>query len=138
MYSNELIKKLLKDRNGTLARKFNNNVKYIDDVLNNEPFGRYVNVIYSTELEIKYTLYNTCSALYLYIHFRFDNTGKHNHRVCDDFNIPFLSGNIPISRPCLSRELYRTCSGYDDYLTRGQLLTSKFLVGWLVQAIRPI
>jgi hypothetical protein len=62
-YEAEFIQKILHE-NKPLAVAFNSTFRYIDDVLaiNNDQFHSYVDSIYPSELEIKYTTESSTSA----------------------------------------------------------------------------
>ena len=65
-YEYRYMKSLIKS-NILMARKFNNTMRYIDDllVLNNTNFNDAINDIYSPELQLKKTTENTTALSYL-------------------------------------------------------------------------
>ena len=138
-YEAEFVQYLLISKQKRLAQQFNFTYRYIDDVLslNNSKFSEYLEFIYPRELEIKETTETTSSASYLDCYLCLDN-GKLVTRLYDkrdDFNFPivnfpFLSSNIP-SSPAYGvyvsqlNRYARACSKYQDFIERGQLLTTR-------------
>jgi hypothetical protein len=86
---------------------FNSTFRYIDDVLsiNNDQFHSYVDSIYPSELDIKYTTESFTSASYLVVLLNIDIGGNLTTQLYDkgdDFNFaifsfPYTCSNIPIS-----------------------------------------
>ena len=138
-YEAEFIQKLLSSKRKTLAKSFNFTFRYIDKVLSlkNKHFGDNVNMIYPPELEIKDTTDTYFSASYLDLLLNIDTNGTFSTKLYDkrdDFsfpivNFPFLDSNIP-SSPAYGVYVSqlirysRACSHYQDFVTRGLLLTS--------------
>jgi hypothetical protein len=98
LYSCEVdfIQGLLKKNEKKLARSFNFNFRYIDDVLslNNSRFGDFVDRIYLIELEIKDTTHTYTSASYLDLHLEIDSEGRLRTKLYDkrdDFNFPIVN-----------------------------------------------
>ena len=105
-YEYKYMKKLIKT-NIIKARRFNNTMRYIDDllVLNNPSFEDAIKDIYPTELQLKKTTENVTALSYLDIPITLEN-GKYSTTLYDkrdsfQFNIinfPDMSSNIP-SKP---------------------------------------
>ena len=141
-YEAEFIQTLIKSGKRHLAKSFNFTYRYIDDVLsiNNPKFGDYIDFIYPVELEIKDTTDADHHASYLDLLMKYDNFHRLQVKLYDkrdDFNFnivnfPFLSSNIPqppaygVFVSQLVRYA-RASSLYEDFITRGQILTSKLL-----------
>jgi hypothetical protein len=106
-YNAEFIQKLLHEKNKPLALALNSTFRHIDDVfsINNYQFHSYVDSIYPSELEIKYSTESSNSASYLYVFLNIDAGRKLRTQVNakrDDFNFvivnfPFTCSNIPLS-----------------------------------------
>ena len=77
LYEADFIQGLLKKNEKKLARSFNFNFRYIDDVLSliNSRFDNFVDCIYHIELEIKDTTYTDRSDSYLDLHLGIDSKG---------------------------------------------------------------
>jgi hypothetical protein len=136
-YEADFIQKLLHEKNKPLAVAFNSTFKYIDNVLsiNNDQFHSYVDSIYLSELEIKDTTESSTSASYLE---NVDAGGKLTTQLYDKrdhfsltiVNFPYtcICSNIPLSPAYgvyisqLIRNA-RVCSIYDQFFSRGRLLT---------------
>ena len=142
-YEAEFVQKLLRDKNKKLAVSFNLTYRYIDDVLsiNNHNFHNCVHLIYPEELDIKDTTESDISASYLDILLNIDSNGRLTttlYDTRDDFNFaivnfPFLCSNTPLSPAYgvyISQLIRytRTCSAYENFLNRGQLLTKKLML----------
>ena len=142
-YEAEFIQRLLHEKKKSLAVAFNLTFRYIDDVLsiNNNQFHSYVDLIYPSELEIKDTTESSTSASYLDILIKIDADGKLTTQLYDkrdDFtffivNFPYLCSNIPLSPAYgvyISQLIRyaRACSPYDQFLSRGKLLTDKLML----------
>ena len=101
----DFIQGILKRSEKKLSRSFNFTFRYIDDVLslNNSKFGDFVDRIYPTELEIKYTTDTARCASYMDIYLEIDNeerlrTKHYDKRDYFNFfivNFPFIGSNIP-------------------------------------------
>ena len=107
--------------------------------LKNTKFVEYLEFIYPRELEIKETTETAASSSYLDCYLNIDN-GKPTTRIYDkrdDFNFPihnfpFLSSNIssaPAYGVYVSQLIRyaRACSNYQDFMERGEVLTTKLL-----------
>ena len=140
-YEAEFMQTLQRD-DKHLARKFNFTFRYIDDVmsLNNSKFNDFVHKIYPEELEIKDTTESTNAASYLDLYLELDIRHRLSIKIYDkrdDFtfpivNFPYLCSNIPKSPVYgvfISQLLRyaRGCTTYEDFTTRGKLLTTKLL-----------
>ena len=125
----------------SVAAKFSNTCRYIDDLLtlNNPDFQACIGQIYPPELELKKTTesHDRCSYLDL-------NISVLNSKFCTDLydkrdtfsfsivNFPHMDSNIP-SKPAygvvisqLVRYL-RICCNYQDFVYRSKLLTTRLL-----------
>ena len=101
------MKNLIKS-NIILAKKFNNTMRYIDDLLtlNNNQFDAAIKDIYPQELQLKKTTECATALSYLDVLITIDN-GRYSTAVFDKrgsftFNIvnfPHLSSNIPSKHP---------------------------------------
>ena len=106
--------------------------------MNNPPFGDYLHLIYTNEIEVKDTTDKQMSASYLDIHLEVGNVGRLKTKLYDkrdDFiflivNFPFISSNIP-AVPAYGVHIaysicdYRASAQYSDVLGRA---TAKLLV----------
>jgi hypothetical protein len=135
----EFIQKHLHEKNKPLVA-FNSTFRYIDDVLsiNNDQFHSYVDSIYPSELEIKDTTESSTSASYLDILLNIAASKKLTTQLYDKrddsnfafVNFPYICSTIPLS-PAYGvyiSQLIRyagACSTYDQFLSRGRLLTDK-------------
>ena len=90
-----------------MARKFNNTMRYIDDLLvtNNTGFGDAIRDIYPSELQLKKTTESTTALSYLDIlitieHGKYSTTlyDKRDSFQFDIVNFPDMGSNIP-SKP---------------------------------------
>ena len=141
-YEAEFMQKIRKSKDKNLVRSFNFTFRYIDDVLsvNNCMFADYLDEIYPPELEIKDTTESATTASYLDIRLIRETSGRLNTELYDkrdDFsfpivNFPFLCSNIP-SSPAYGVYVSqliryaRSCSKYDQFVTRSRQLTLKLL-----------
>ena len=140
-YEAEFLQSLYKSGSKTLARRFNNTYRYIDDLLSldNPAISQYLAHIYPDELEIKETTESSNSASYLDLLLHIDMNGLHTklYDKRDDFdfeiiNYPYLSSNIP-SAPAygvyVSQLLRycRACDSYEDFRIRHCALASKLV-----------
>ena len=135
-YMRDLIKTDL-----VLAKKFNNTMRYIDDLLtlNNATFHSVIADIYPSELQLKKTTECGTQLSYLDILITIEN-GKYSTAVYDkrdnfNFNIvnfPYLSSNIP-SGPAygvyISQlvRIGRICSNYTQFTWRHYKLTQRLI-----------
>jgi hypothetical protein len=113
---------------------FNSTFRYIDDVLsiNNDQFHSYVDSIYPSELEIKDTTESSTSASYLDVLLNIDAGEKLTTQLYDkleDFNavivnFPYISSAFGIYISQLI-QYASACSTFDQFLSRGRLLTGK-------------
>jgi hypothetical protein len=128
------------------------NIKSVVRLINNDQFHSYVNstCIYHSKLEIKDTTESSTSASYfkLNVLLNIDVGGKlttqlYNKRDYFDFaivNFPYTCSNIPLS-PAYGVHVYifqliryaRFCSTYDQFLSRGRLLTDKLMLHVFLQ-----
>ena len=125
----------------SVAAKFSNTCRYIDDLLtlNNPDFQACIGQIYPPELELKKTTESHDSCSYLDL-----NISILNGKFCTDLydkrdtfsfsivNFPHMDSNIP-SKPAygvvisqLVRYL-RICCNYQDFAYRSKLLTTRLL-----------
>ena len=139
-YEYKYMKKLIKT-NIIKARRFNNTMRYIDDllVLNNPSFENAIKYIYPTELQLKRTTENVTALSYLDILITIDN-GKYTTTLYDKrdsfqfdiVNFPDMSSNIP-SKPAygvyISQlvRIGRICSSYKTFCERHHKLTKKLM-----------
>ena len=135
-YMRDLIKTDL-----VLAKKINNTMRYIDDLLtlNNATFHSVIADIYPSELQLKKTTECGTQLSYLDILITIEN-GKYSTAVYDkrdnfNFNIvnfPYLSSNIP-SGPAygvyISQlvRIGRICSNYTQFTWRHYKLTQRLI-----------
>jgi hypothetical protein len=138
LYEADFIQGLLKKNEKKLARSFNFNLRYRDDVLSliNSRFDNFVDCIYPIELEIKDTTDTDRSDSYLDLHLGLDSKGWLRAKLYDrrdDFNFPFVNfpficSNIPAAPAIFQLIRYSRDGGsYQDFLDRGLLLTRKLL-----------
>jgi hypothetical protein len=121
----------------------NSTFRYIDDVLsiNNDQFHSYVDSIYPNELEIKDATKSSTSASYLDVLLNINADGKlisqlYGKRDVFNFaivNFPYTCSKIPLSPAYgvyISQLIRyaRACSTYDQFLSRGRLLTDKLML----------
>jgi hypothetical protein len=148
-YEAEFIQKLLHEKNKLLPVAFNSTFRYINDVLsiNNDRFHSYVDFIYPSELKIKDTTESSTSASYMNVLLNIDAGGKLTTQLYDkrdDFNIaivnfPYTCSNIPLSSAYgvyisqLNRYA-RACSIYNQFSSRGRLLTDKVIIQGFLQS----
>ena len=140
-YQAEFVQSLLKAGKKHLAQPFNFTFRYIDDVLplQNTKFAEHLEFIYPREHERKETTETAASTSYLDCYLYIDN-GKLTTRLydkLDDFNfpivnIPFLNSNIPSASAygvyvSQSIRYARACSNNQDFMERGEVLTTKLL-----------
>ena len=139
-YEYKYVKNLIKN-NIILAKKFNNTMRYIDDLLtlNNTQFDAAIKDIYPQELQLKKTTENATALSYLDVLITIDN-GRYSTAVFDkrdsfSFNIvnfPHLSLNIP-SKPAygvyISQlvRIGRICSNFVQFKLRHYTLTQKLM-----------
>jgi hypothetical protein len=148
-YKADFIQKHLHEKNKHPAVAFNSTFRYINDVLsiNTDRFHSYVDFIYPSELEIKYTTESSTSASYLDVLLNIDAGGKLTTQLYDkrnDFNFAivnflFTCNNIPLSPACsvyISQLIRyaRACSTYDQFSSRGRLRTDKLIIQGLIQS----
>ena len=123
------------------ARRFNNTMRYIDDllVLNNPSFEDAIKNIYPTELHLKKTTENVTALSYLDILITIEN-GKYTTTLYDKrdsfqfdiINFPDMSSNIP-SKPAYGvyisqlLRIGRICSTYKTFCERHHKLTKKLI-----------
>ena len=121
------------------CHSFNLTFRYIDDVLsiNNPKFNEYLDVIYSSELEIKDTSDSLHFVNFLDLCLRINNkqitTCLYDKRDDINFNIvnfPFLNSNIP-SSPAYGVfvsqlvRYSRSSSDYLDFVKRSSILVER-------------
>ena len=139
-YEFEFMKSLIRT-DLSVAAKFNNTCRYIDDLLtlNNPDFQACIGQIYPPELELKKTTesHDSCSYLDLNINilngkFYTDLYDKRDTFSFSIVNFPHMDSNIP-SKPAygvaisqLVRYL-RICCNYQDFAYRSKLLTTRLL-----------
>ena len=137
-YESEYVEKLSKE-NISLARKFNLNKRYIDDlfVANFPEFKNHIYEIYPRELEIKLESNNPKEISYLDLHIVSQNSNL-TFTVYDkreDFNFeivnyPYLDSCIPIKSALgvYTSQLLRyarICSNFEDFKNKSKTLVSK-------------
>ena len=137
-YEYRYMKSLIKS-NIHMARRFNNTMRYIDDllVLNNTNFVDAIQYIYPSELQLKKTTESTTARSYLDIlitieHGKYSTTlyDKRDSFQFDIVNFPDMSSNIP-SKPAygvyISQlvRIGRICSSYKQFYERHYKLTEK-------------
>ena len=149
-YEFEFMKSLIRT-DLSVAAKFNNTCRYIDDLLtlNNPDFQACIGQIYPPELELKKTTesHDSCSYLDLNINilngkFYTDLYDKRDTFSFSIVNFPHMDSNIP-SKPAyevvisqLVRYL-RICCNYQDFAYRSKLLTTRLLrQGYVYQKLR--
>ena len=139
-YEYKYMKNLIKN-NIILAKKFNNTMRYIDDLLklNNTQFDTAIQDIYPQELQLKKTTESATALSYLDVFITIDN-GRYSTAVFDKrdsftFNIvnfPHLNSNIP-SKPAygvyISQlvRIGRICSNFVQFKLRHYTLTQKLM-----------
>jgi hypothetical protein len=143
------MKQNLHEKDKPLAVTFNSSFRYINDVssINNDRFHSYVDYIYPSELEIKDTTESSTSASYLDVLLNIDAGGKLTTQLYDkrdDFNLtivnfPYTCSNIPLSPAYgvyISQLIRyaRACSTYDQFSSRGRLLTDKLIIQEFLQS----
>ena len=102
-YEYKYVKKLIKT-NIIKARRFNNTMRYIDDllVLNNPSIEDTINDIYPTELQLKKTTENATALSYSDILITIENgkytTTLYDKRDTDSFQFDIVKGTIQRSR----------------------------------------
>ena len=124
-----------------IIRIFNNNSRYLDDILtvNNPEFLKYAAKIYPKELQLNKANTNSKCCAFLDLTLKIQN-GKVYTKIYDkrddfDFpitNFPFLDGDVPLSP---SYGVYisqlvrfaRVCSNVKDFNERNLTITSKLL-----------
>ena len=134
------MKKLMK-KNLCVAKKFNDTIRYIDDLLtvNNSKFEKEICNIYPPELTLKRTSESERNVSYLDISISICG-GKYVTEVYDkrdDFNFdivnfPYMCSNIP-AKPTygvyISQliRICRICDNYSSFLSRHKLLTERLV-----------
>ena len=124
-----------------MARRFNNTMRYIDDllILNNIQFNDAIQDIYPSELQLKKTTESPTTLSYLDIlitieHGKYSTTlyYKRDSFHFDIVNFPNMSSNIP-SKPAYGVyvsqlvRIGRKCSGYEQFCERHYKLTQKLI-----------
>ena len=140
-YESEYVEKLSKE-NILLARKFNFNKRYIDDlfVANFPEFKNHIHEIYPQELEIKLESNNPREISYLDLHIVSQNSNLiftvYDKR--DDFNFAIV--NYPYLDSCIPKKsalgVYtsqliryaRICSYFEDFKNKSKALVSKLRI----------
>ena len=135
-----------------MARRFNNTVRYIDDLLtlNNAKFEDQIAVIYPPELKLKQTTESNIKLSYLDLSILIIR-GKYVTEVFDkrdsfDFeivNYPYMCSNIP-SKPTYGVyvsqlvRLSRICDNFSSFVDRHQILTERLIKQgfWYTQLCR--
>ena len=123
------------------AKRFNNTMRYIDDllILNNRGFDDAIDDIYPPELELKKTTECSTALSYLDMMITIDN-GKYSTALYDKrdsfnfkiVNFPYLSSNNP-SRPAygvyISQlvRIGRICSSFGHFKERHYKLTERLI-----------
>jgi hypothetical protein len=122
---------------------------YIDDVLsiNNDQFHSYIDSIYHSELQIKDTTESSTLDSYLNVLLNIDVGGKLTTQLYDKrnyfsftiVNFPYICSNTSLSPTYgvyISQLIpyARTCSTYDQYMSRGRLLTDKLILQLFLQS----
>ena len=139
-YEYKYMKNLIK-KNIILAKKFNNTMRYIDDLLtlNNTQFDAAIQDIYPQELQLKKTTESATALSYLDVLITIDN-GRYSTAVFDKrdsftfkiVNFAHLSSNIP-SKPAygvyISQlvRIGRICSNFVQFKLRHYTLTQKLM-----------
>ena len=139
-YEYKYMKNLMKNEIW-VARKFNNTMRYIDDLLtlNNNRFECAIDDIYPPELQLKKTTDCPTALSYLDVMITIDNgiysTAVYDKRDNFNFNIvnfPYLSSNIP-SKPAygvyISQlvRISRICSDFVHFKERHYRLTLRLI-----------
>ena len=133
--------KILMKKNLCVAKKFNDTIRYIDDLLtvNNSKFEKEICNIYPPELTLKRTSESERNLSYLDISISICG-GKYVTEVYDkrdDFNFdivnfPYMCSNIP-AKPTygvyISQliRICRICDTYSSFLLRHKLLTERLV-----------
>ena len=133
--------KILMKKNLCVAKKFNDTIRYIDDLLtvNNSKFEKEICNIYPPELTLKRTSESERNLSYLDISISLCG-GKYVTEVYDkrdDFNFdivnfPYMCSNIP-AKPTygvyISQliRICRICDNYSSFLLRHKLLTERLV-----------
>ena len=132
--------KILMKKNLCVAKKFNDTIRYIDDLLtvNNSKFEKEICNIYSPELTLKRTSESERNVSYLDISISICG-GKYVTEVYkrDDFNFdivnfPFMCSNIP-AKPTYGVYISqligicRICDNNSSFLSRHKLLTERLV-----------
>ena len=133
--------KILMKKNLCVAKKFNDTIRYIDDLLtvNNSKFEKEICNIYPPELTLKRTSESERNVSYLDISITICG-GKYVTEVYDkrdDFNFdivnfPYMCSNIP-AKPTygvyISQliRICRICDNYSSFLSRHKLLTERLV-----------
>ena len=139
-YEYRYMKSLIKS-NILMARKFNNTMRYIDDllVLNNTNFNDAINDIYPPELQLKKTTENTTALLYLDIfitikHRKYSTMlyDKRDSFKFDIVNFPHMDSNIPCKPTYgvyISQlvRIGRVCSSYHQFCERHHKLSRRLI-----------
>ena len=139
-YEYSYMKNLMK-KNLCVAKKFNDTIRYIDDLLtvNNSKFEREICNIYPPQLTLKRTSESERNVSYLDISISICG-GKYVTEVYDkrdDFNFdivnfPYMCSNIP-AKPTygvyISQliRICRICDNYSSFLSRHKLLTERLV-----------
>ena len=139
-YEYSYMKNLMK-KNLCVAKKFNDTIRYIDDLLtvNNSKFEKEICNIYPPELTLKRTSESERNVSYLDISISICG-GKYVTEVYDkrdDFNFdivnfPYMCSNIP-AKPTygvyISQliRICRICDNYSSFLSRHKLLTERLV-----------
>ena len=148
-YEFEFMKSLIRT-DLSVAAKFNNTCRYINDLLtlNNPDFQACIGQIYPPELELKKTTESHDSCSYLDLNINILN-GKFYNDLCDKrdtfsfsiVNFPHMDSNIP-SKPAYGVALsqlvryLRICCNYQDFVYRSKLLTTRLLrQGYIYQKL---
>ena len=139
-YEYSYMKNLIKN-NLHMARKFNNTVRYIDDLLtlNNIMFDKEIINIYPSELTLKKTTESDSQISYLDISISIYN-GRYSTEVYDKrdsfsfdiVNFPYMCSNIP-TKPTYGVyvsqliRIARICDNYSSFIDRHYKLTSRLI-----------
>ena len=130
----------LSKTNITLARKFSNNFRYIDDIFskNFPEFQQHLASIYPPELVINSSFNNTSSVNYLDVNIACDDHANLLFSIYDkrdDFNFEII--NFPYLDSCIPRKpslgiflsqlirYARICSRFNDYCKRSLTLSER-------------
>ena len=139
-YEYRYIRNLMK-HNFQIAKKFNNTVRYIDDLLtmNNPYFIKAIQYIYPKELVLKKTTEKPDMVSYLDICISIMNkrfcTSVYDKRDSFNFhivNFPFLNSNIPVTPAYgiyISQlvRVGRICSDYENFVLRHRYITTRLV-----------